>query len=1146
MLHYKHIDRNKLSNMSNFDFLKTDWQDFSEDAKAVEKLVFIDPRGSCIRARFLVEQVVLWMYENDEDLTLPYDTNIANLIHQVEFKDIIGYQVFNKVNAIRKIGNIAAHQKKKIHEHDALMTCKESFHVMYWIWKTYNDGIQKPNLQFDEALIPRLDKVKSTTKDQLDQLQKEIDQKTDLIKEIQNTLQEKDSILAQRNRELKQMRLQSLRFASDHDYNEAETREFLIDVLLRESGWDPAEKNVREYEVTGMPKSINKSGKGYVDYVLWNDNGEPLALVEAKRTTRNYEEGQHQAKLYADCLESKYGFRPFIFLTNGYKVWLWDDSCYPIRELYGFYTKESLKRLAFQRHYKKSLHLAEINKDITERPYQYLAIQRVGERYEQGHREALLVMATGTGKTRTAISIVDVLQRNNWAKRVLFLADRNALVKQAYNNFATHLPHVPIVNLVKEKNDDAARIVFSTYPSMLNQIEKLEDGYRKFDVGYFDLVIIDEAHRSIYNKYQVIFNYFDSLLLGLTATPVMEIDRDTYDTFKTEHGVPTFGYELEKAVLEKYLVPPKKISIVSKFLTDGIKYDDLSAEEKKQYDDLLADDETGSIPSFIDANQLNKWLFNQDTVESVLKQLMEVGIKVEGGDRLGKTIIFAKNHKHAVFIQEVFDKNYPQYSGHFAKVIDNKVDFAEDLIDKFCDATKKPIIAISVDMLDTGIDAPDIVNLVFFKPVRSKTKFNQMIGRGTRLRKNLFGPDNDKTHFLILDYCGNFEFFNQNPDGYEPSTEVSLSSKIFSLRLELAYKLLNEPYNKNEELKKYRVQLLDELHQLITSLPKESVQVRQHLSMIDRLQPRSVWDYLKSGERKEIASKLGDIVQIGFGDDELSRRFDHMLLIMEHEYVDKTLDNSNNKQRLIRLADHLRSKRHIPVIADKISTLELAISEEFWDEPSISGLEKIRIDIRTLMRLVDSNKKKPVYTNFQDEFGESIEYEINKETAFDESIILKRYKEKLLHFIEEHKNHLVIEKVRGVKPLTKKDVETLEKLLLEADPNVTKEEFHNVVGADLNLISFIRSIAGLSEDILNEKFGEFLSDNRLSANQIQFIRQMMKSYLVQGRLEIGALYEEPFNAIYQDGIDGVFRDEAKIADLLIERVKELNDIKVVG
>ncbi|MDZ7717760.1 MAG: DEAD/DEAH box helicase family protein [Balneolaceae bacterium] len=893
--------------MSNFKFLDKDWPEFSGDAKAVERLVTFDPRGACGRARHLIEQVVLWMYEHDEDLTLPFDTSLYNITDDITFKKIVGYTVYNKINVIRKSGNLALHEKKRITEEDALRICKEVFHVMYWLYRTYTtDDQPKPELKFQADLVPRIDDQPKISHDDLEALKKEMEEEADKLRELQQSLKDKDEKLEQRNREIKQMRLQTRKFADNHDYNEAETRELLIDVMLRESGWDPAKRDVREYKVEGMP---NDSGIGYVDYVLWNDDGKPLALVEAKRTTRNYEEGQHQAKLYANCLEKRFGVRPIIFLSNGYEIWIWDDGEYPPRKILGFYTKDSLQTLFFQKKNKEPLHKADINHDITERYYQIGAIRRVGERFQEGHRRALLVMATGTGKTRTSISISNMLLQNRWAKRILFLADRNALVRQAYRAYANHLPSVPIVNLVEEKDDTAAKVVFSTYPTMLNQIENLEEGQRKFDPGYFDLVIIDEAHRSVYNKYKAIFHYFDSLLLGLTATPKEDVDHDTYELFNTEQGNPTFAYGLEQAVEDKYLRPPKKISVLGKFLTEGIKYDDLSEEEKKQYDDLLADDETGAIPDHIDASQLNKWLFNEDTVEKVIKQLMEDGLKVEGGDRLGDTIIFAKNHKHAVFIQQVFDKNYPHYAGHFAQVIDNKVEKSQDLIDKFCSSEhKNPTIAISVDMMDTGIDAPDVVNLVFFKPVRSKTKFNQMIGRGTRFRPDLFGPGEDKKYFLIFDYCGNFEFFDQNPDGYETAAGPSVSAQIFEKRLLLTAKLKNEPYKHDEELQEYRKTLLDQLHQQVSNLERQSVQVRPHLKLVHKLEDRAVWEHLESHERKEIVRELAEILPVDMNEDEVRRRFDLLMLVLQHELLDGILNEKATKNKVIDMAEHLYSK----------------------------------------------------------------------------------------------------------------------------------------------------------------------------------------------------------------------------------------------
>ncbi len=569
-----------------------------------------------------------------------------------------------------------------------------------------------------------------------------------------------------------------------HDYNEAETRDQWIDLLLHEAGWDLDQPQDTEYEVAGMP---SPSGVGFVDYVLWGKNGVPLALVEAKRTRKSPHVGQQQAKLYADCLEAKFGQRPVIFFTNGYEHWMWDDVQYPPRAVSGFYTHDEVELLHQRRGSRKPLADQAIDGGIVERYYQTRAIRKVAERFEKDRqRKALLVMATGSGKTRTVIALCDLLMKAGWVKRVLFLADRVALVKQAANVFKTHLPASSPVNLVSEKSE-SGRVYISTYPTMMRLIdEKREDGTRRFGPGHFDLIVVDEAHRSIYQKYGAIFDYFDSFLVGLTATPKDEVDRNTYRLFALEDGVPTDEYSLEDAIKDKFLVPPRAVSVPLKFQREGIQYNELSDEEKDQWDATeWSDEEEEDAPASVDAAAINTWLFNKDTVDKVLKHLMERGQTVLNGDRLGKTIIFAKNHAHAEFIVERFDENYPQYAGHFARVIDFTVTYAQSLIDGFSQPEKAPHIAVSVDMLDTGIDVPEIVNLVFFKLVRSKTKFWQMVGRGTRLRPELLGVGQDKKFFYIFDFCQNLEFFSQNPETTDGSLGESLTKKLFVNRVDL-------------------------------------------------------------------------------------------------------------------------------------------------------------------------------------------------------------------------------------------------------------------------------------------------------------------------------------------------------------------------
>ncbi len=503
--------------------------------------------------------------------------------------------------------------------------------------------------------------------------------------------------------------------------------------------------------------------------------------------------------------------------------------------------------------------------------------------------------------------------------------------------------------------------------------------------------------------------------------------------------------------------------------------------------------------------------------------------------------MFAKNHKHAIFIKEVFDKNFPQYAGKFAQVIDNKIEQAQDLVEKFCLPDERPVIAISVDMMDTGIDAPDCVNLVFFKPVRSKAKFNQMIGRGTRLREDLFGPGSDKQHFLIFDYCGNFEFFEQNPEGYETTSSASITAKIFEKRLVLTAKLKNEPYNRDDELQQYRTNLLDLLHQQVSSLERQSVQVRPKLKLVDKLSERAVWDHLQSQERKEIVRELAELIPANIDEDEMSRRFDLLMLTLQHEKMDGVLQQKKTKEVAIEFAEHLYSKKHIPAVKKVLPSVEKAISEEFWTSPKVTSLEEIRQQLRELMPLIERKSRAPVYTDFEDEFSE---IEIDDAYVSDSGVNKDRYLRKIRKFIEEHSNHLIIEKIRKAKPLTDKDLETLEQFLLDSDPSISTDEFHELVGKNLKVVGFVREVSGLDRETVVKEFGQFLQNNQLSSNQIQFIEQMIEFYTEKGHLDVANLYEPPFDFIDEDGLDGVFENNANVIDLLVEKVKGLNKIKV--
>ena len=628
-----------------------------------------------------------WAFRSDPGLKLPYQDNISALLHEPSFRRAAGEAVFAKAKYINTLRNRAVHEERKISAGDATGASRR-----------------------DEALKKAFTYVKAQ--------QAELDSKNGELTKLLLDKRNLDEELKKLRAEVAAARIAAEAKPDRHDYNEAETRDRYIDLLLREAGWALDKPEDTEFRVEGMP---NNEGVGFVDYVLWGADGKPLGLVEAKRTRKDARSGQQQAKLYADRLEARYGQRPVIFYSNGYEHWIWDDTRSPPRQIGGFYKRDELELLIQRRTSRKSLAAEPINRRIVERPYQQRAIRSIAKHFEEdGERKALLVMATGAGKTRTVIALVDLFMRAGWVKRVLFLADRTALVNQAAGAFKMHLPDSAPVNLVTERIGDG-RVFVSTYPTMMNLIDGKQEGKVRFGPGHFDLIVIDEAHRSVYQRYRAIFEYFDSYLVGLTATPKDEIDRNTYSLFDLEDGVPTDAYSLEEAVAEGHLVPPKTISVPLKIVRSGLRYDELSPEEKDQWDMLeWGEDE---IPDTVEAAEVNKRLFNEETVDLVIAHLMQNGLKVEGGDRLGKTIIFAKNEAHAKFIEKRFNLAYPALTGHFARVVTHQTGaYAQTLIDDFSIKTKSPHIAISVDMLDTGIDVPEVVNLVFFKPVRSKTK----------------------------------------------------------------------------------------------------------------------------------------------------------------------------------------------------------------------------------------------------------------------------------------------------------------------------------------------------------------------------------------------------------------------------------------
>jgi type I restriction enzyme R subunit len=1131
--------------MSNFAFLQSEWSTLYGAASKAEGMANTDARTSCFYARRTLELAVDWLYKHDKSLRLPYQDHLSALIHEPTFRDLAGDAVFTKVKLIKDLGNLAAHSTRKILPVDAVTATRELFHFCYWLARTYGQNARPdPGLRFVPALLPTAvpaSPVQPQSIDQLQKLEAQLQGKDEKLSALLSDKAALDDELKKLREEVAAAKKANTAQPDTHDYSEAQTRDYFIDLLLKEAGWALDKKNF-EVEVSGMP---NNQGIGFVDYVLWGDDGKPLALVEAKRTRKDATVGRQQAKLYADCLQAQYGQRPIIFYSNGYEHWIWDDASYPPRPVQGFFKKQELELLIQRRTSRKKLAEAVINPDIIERYYQSRAVRRIGETLEiENQRKALLVMATGSGKTRTVIALADVLMRCNWAKRILFLADRVALVNQAVGAFKSHLADSSPVNLVTDKHAEG-RVFVSTYPTMMGLIDEAADGQRRFGVGHFDLIIIDEAHRSVYQKYRAIFDYFDAMLVGLTATPKDEIDHNTYGLFDLESGVPTDVYGLDEAVSEGYLVPPKAISVPLRYQREGIKYQDLSEEEKEQWD-ALEWDEDGNVPDSVDSAALNKWLFNTDTVDKVLGHLMTQGEKVAGGDRLGKTIIFAKNNAHAEFIAERFDLNYPHLKGAFARVVTYKTDYAQSLINEFSIKEGMPHIAISVDMLDTGIDVPEVVNLVFFKIIRSKTKFWQMIGRGTRLCKDLYGPGQDKQFFNVFDYCQNLEFFNQELPPENSKTPVSLSTRLFRARVEMIAELdrrmaaetkvgeSQAPYGDNLTDAQLRGELAGFLHQQVAAMNVDNFVVRPRRKSVERFAKLESWHRLDADSLRELSEQVADLPTALLDNDEEAKRFDMLVLRTQLAVLLVTPDFMALRTSMQAIASALEEQDAIPAIKAQMVLIQSVAGEEWWEDVTIAMLEAARKKLRALVKLIEKSKKKIVYTDFEDELGEGATIAL---PGIIVGMNMAKFKDKARQFLREHESHLSLQRLRRNQPLTPSDLEELGRMLVDAGGSA--ELIQEATEQSHGLGIFIRSLVGLDRETAAQAFSQFVVGTTATASQLEFIDLIVQYLTENGVMDVGRLYESPFTDISQQGPEALFQP-ARVTEMVrvLEEIRE--------
>lgn len=1097
----------------NFDFLKTDdgrYDLFANACIEAEKVFATSPAMCAVGCRKALELAVKWVYAADSTMQVPYKDNLSSLIHEYSFKHCVDERVWRKLVAVNKLGNLSVHTERNVRPQEAILSLRTLFDFVDWIDYCYGPDYEQRT--FDEKKIPPAG--------------------VPLTKEIIRTIKQRETLLASQGATIKELEAKvaamsdqlakakekntSERTFNPEEISEYKTRKLYIDTDLAIAGWTLGDDAIEEFEVHGMPVEAGDStGTGYIDYLLIGKDAKPLAILEAKRTMYSPQKGLQQARLYADCLNAKYGYRPPIFLSNGFETFFVDDESAPMRKVSGVFSQGELATILNRRGTVQPLSTVKVDMNISGRYYQVEAIRRVCANIEEGHRRSLLVMATGTGKTRVSAGLTDVLMRSSRVKNVLFLADRIALVSQAKHAFQEYLPNASLCNLCKNKDERDARIVFSTYPTMLNAIDSVrnDDGNRMFTPAHFDLIIVDEAHRSIFKKYKAIFEYFDALVVGLTATPANEVDRNTYDFFEVERGVPTYVYEYETAVYrDHYLVPYLGIETHTDFLDEGITYDDLSDEDKERIDEDF-EAEGYETPDFIPETDIGRWLFNEQTVDNVLQVLMEQGIHVNSGESLGKTIIFAANQHHARYIEERFGKLYPRLAkGGYIKVVVHSDDYSHTTIDEF-KLKPLPVITVSVDMMDTGIDVPEIVNLVFFKKVRSKIKFWQMVGRGTRLRPGLDvvdpldmdhpgGAYSDKERFFIFDWCRNFAYFGEGGEAVEGRTGASLSETIFSRQAQLA-KTLQTAEFAGDDWQSWRSEIVDGIHYQVVQLDEELVSVRLHRACVQKYKQEASYTFIKDMDLSELQVEIAPLVH-NDEEDVDALRFDALMYGFMCSLCDG-LGVETYRKKLVTISLGLQKMITIPQVKEKLPVLQEVTDEHFFDDISALDLERIRKELRGIVKFLVNQgaNRKIIYTALADPIGDTVYgVTLNPDEDFAD------YKLKVNRFLVDYGDNLVINKLRMNKPMTDMEYGELEKIFTKKLG--TADDYNRAYG-DTPFGLLVRKVVKLDHSAAMEAFADFINDESLTEQQIAFVHRVIDYIEANGYMEPTALAQAPFD-----------------------------------
>lgn len=1096
---------------TNFSHLKSkkEYALFGPSCIDAENVLSTSPVMSAVASRKALELCVKWVYSIDNTFRRPREDGLQALLHNNGFPSLMDYSLWSRFQYVVKNGNISVHTPKVISKDEAILSLNILFDFVQWIEYCY--GQEYTERSFDEAVIPDVSAESRRIEAEYARVINDIQKNADKIidekdKQIQELLR-LNAQLREKMTDARKIHEQQRTYTYEGSMAEWKTRERYINADLKYNGYvfsQTAKRNCieTEYPVVGMP---NESGTGFVDYVIWGDTGKIIAVIEAKKTSVSAEKGKNQGEIYADCIQDMQGFRPIIFYTNGFETYLWDDMVSAPRIVSGIFQRCDLEKLIERRYHRKPLSSIKIDENITNRHYQLRAVTKCCENYERGDRNCLLIMATGTGKTRTAASVVDVLTRGEHITTMLFLADRKTLVEQAEEAFQEYIPNTMTCNLVKNRKGRNARFVFSTYPTILNAIdsERNEDGSRFFSPGHFDLIVIDEAHRSIFNKYKAIFAYFDACKLGLTATPKKTVHQSTYDFFQMKNNMPTDVYEYDEAVYSDHvLVPFYSIETSTQISEEGLNPEEMDEDEREYYEDEFT--EEGETPERIPPEKINKYIFNKDTADKMISDLMNNGIRHKNGNHVGKTIIFAQTKKHAQFLVNRFDELYPEYKGQFCKLVICDEPYAGKNLKDFKKADDMPYIAITVDMLETGIDVPQIVNLVFAKKVYSRIKFDQMIGRGTRLCENLFGEGNDKSEFYIFDYVRNFQYFDEHPKGKEAGHFLSPVTEIFAKKVRIIKLLQNAEYTE-DKYQNFRSELIKSISDEICNLNRERIEVKLELRYVEKYKDEKCFECLTDADKEDIIEHLAPLVS-SCETNENAIHFDNSM----YGLILSALEANKN---FIRIKNHIQKNSNallkncatIPEVKPKIPKLKEIQSDNYWDDKDILKFEETRKRLRDIMKYLRSERTKIHYVDFEDQMLNRVEGRIFSMSTDD----FEDYRKKVNEYVETHKHHPSIKKLIYNEPVTLDDYKELERIFTQELG--TKEEYENHY-SDTPFGILIRKIAKMDRDSAYAAFSTFIIEEGPSAEQIHFIEQVVDYVVENGYIkDVLDLMKPPFD-----------------------------------